>query len=188
MNSVQLAKPTENLCSVCSFLTRSKTKKGENLENPNDYPETLLSEPESDHGSEIRDNSEAIVTKLEKILAESGLDAVMYLPSTNASKLPTAREASIKAKREDPKVDCEVVVDGKLKKFRFTVFDVIGVKKGPGHGRVIPDDTDPSKCVHLVIDEKGELNLVFDSVDVRNDFVAGFRFIVLKRGGMKMKL
>lgn len=185
---ISRSSPTETGCSFCVDSMMFQTAKKNDEQRICTFgpisraPETHLEEvpdpPSWGAGADIA----FLVTTLETLLAEDGVNAAMYLPSRTSSAIP--RRAIIRSKRNDPRIECEVIVEGnKLKKYKFTVTDVLSLRKGRGRSTIIPDEVDNEKCLHLQISTKGELNLVFDSIALRDDFFVAFCAVIRRRGG-----
>lgn len=123
-----------------------------------------------------------IATTLEQILGANGIECCMYLPCRSEKK-PLPRNTYVKSKIGDSKIDCEVLVDRKLKKFKFTVFDIQEIRLGKGLANLIPTEVSNEACVCLEIDGKGELNLVMTSPELRDEFARGLQVLIKRRCG-----
>lgn len=123
---------------------------------------------------------------LESILSEHGLDATMYIPSK--SKSPAVHHAVIKSELGDPRICCEVVSDGAMKKFRFTFDDVLDIRKGKSAVLAGFDDVADCLCLYIAINSKGELILSFISENLRDEIFIGLISLVEQRTGKKLLL
>ncbi len=130
----------------------------------------------------VAKSSGALVDTLEGILSENGIEAQMYYPS-RISGLSIAHRAILRSKKKDPRVECEVFVDKKMRKYKFTVFDVEKIFKGRSSSNVVPEVISADKCIFMQITGKGELNLVFESTQLRDEFVTAFCILLHRRGG-----
>lgn len=133
-------------------------------------------------------SDQELLEDLELVLEGRGLVTTIFLPSKNPNE-PTsvARTAFIRSKCGDPKIECQVVVDnehvanGTLKRFKFSVFDVVEVTKGKNRNSVIPIQVTDETVMRFKILKKGELHFVFESHHVRNDIVQGFKLLIAKK-------
>jgi len=117
-----------------------------------------------------------LVQELKVALVEHGLIATIYWPSKN-SQIYEPKHTIIKKKKNEDRIECELIVDNQPKKFRFLLYDIISVNSGKGESKGIPSDIDNKLCMHFIIKEKGELNLALASETLRNDMVEGFQIL-----------
>jgi hypothetical protein len=122
------------------------------------------------------------LSDLEEVLAGNGFIATMYLPS-KSMQYSISRKAKIRTKMGDSRISCDVVVGRTLKKFNFTVFDVVAMGRGKGSANLVPDEVSADVCMVLEIESKGELNFSFDSPYLRNNFFDNFAELIRQRGG-----
>ena len=117
MQRIDRPSTTEHACTVCNFVPTfglSRTTEISSKSNKNEAHKEDKESTASLSGSEDgEEGNDTLVETLENILAEYGLQATMYLPSKSSST-SKPRDALIKSKKDDPKIDCEVVVDGKV--------------------------------------------------------------------------
>lgn len=139
----------------------------------------------------ILTSDEELLEDLELVLEGRGLVSTIFLPSKNPSDPSSVpRTAFIRSKHGDPKIECQVVVDndlvanGTLKRFKFSVFDVVEVSKGRNKNSVIPAQVLDDLVMRFTILKKGELHFVFESQHVRDDIVQGFKLLIAKKVSM----
>jgi hypothetical protein len=167
----------EYSCVNCSVVSNKKSLEDE-IDPPAEYTDENVKDDDTwqTHGGD-----KSLVDTLEDTLAVSGINAMMYLPKKHSTS--EGKATIIKSKRNDPRIDCEVFVDGKVKKFRFTVLDVTEVKIGKGLVNAIPNDIPASRCFNLMIKSKGELNFVMESERLRDDVCFSLAQLIERRGG-----
>jgi len=182
-------KKTEEACIGCSIPFFNNNNNNNN--NKRNKSPTPLS-PNSDDfsvgntynnrnstSSDEQDNNlkqSILVQELKIALAEHGLIATIYWPSKN-SQIYEPKHTIIKKKKNEDRIECELIVDNQPKKFRFLLYDIISVNSGKGESKGIPSDIDNKLCMHFIIKEKGELNLALASETLRNDMVEGFQIL-----------
>jgi hypothetical protein len=139
-------------------------------------------------GDNLQTSDEELLEDLELVLEGRGLVSTIFLPPkspTDTKSVP--RTAFIRSKPNDSKIECQVVVDndlvanGTLKRFKFSVFDVVEVSKGRNKNSVIPAQVADEVVMRFTILKKGELHFVFESQHVRDDIVQGFKLLIAKK-------
>ena len=172
-------KKTEEACIGCSipFFNRNRSPTTTSPTSPNDDFRQTIS-ISSDEQDQLKNESHLtmLVQELKAALAEHGVSATIYWPS-KTSHLYEPKQTIIRKKKNEERVECELVVDNNPKKFRFMLYDIISVNKGKGESKGIPTDIDSKLCMHFIIKDKGELNLAIASEILRNDMVEGFQIL-----------
>jgi hypothetical protein len=171
-----MGKKTEEACIGCSIPFFNNRNKMPTSPPNDDFRQTIsISTDEQD---QLKNDSHLtiLVQELKVALAEHGVTATIYWPS-KSSHIYEPKQTIIKKKRNEERVECELVVDNQPKKFRFMLYDIISVNKGKGESKGIPTDIDSKLCMHFIIKDKGELNLSIASEILRNDMVEGFRIL-----------
>ena len=72
------------------------------------------------------------------------------------------------------------------KKMTFDIAAIDDVRKGKGRTLTIPETTNIERCMYINIENKGELNLSFQSMMIRDATVMFFREIITQNAMGKM--
>jgi len=76
------------------------------------------------------ESDEKLVADLECVLAATGIDALMFLPTkADQTGTPNKRTAVLRKRKNKSLLEVEVLADGVTKKFRFQVIDDLFMKK-----------------------------------------------------------
>ena len=176
-------KKTEEACIGCSipfFNNRGRSSPAPTSSSSSSSSSTVVVDFSQQSTDDNDNNNEShliiLIQELKVALAEHGINATIYWPS-KTSQFFEPKQTIIKKKRNEERIECELVVDNQPKKFRFMLYDIISVNKGKGESKGIPSDIDNKLCMHFIIKDKGELNLTIASETLRNDMVAGFQIL-----------
>ena len=121
-----------------------------------------------------------LLSDFEGTLERVGFVCTLYLP-TKSSSVPKEQEAIVRKKRSTNRLECEVLVDGKPKLFRFSISEIDDVGIGKGKSNVIPEDVKDDVCLYFLIRNKGELSLVLKSGKMRDSFLQGMALLLRKK-------
>ena len=121
-----------------------------------------------------------LLSDFESMLERVGFVCTLYLP-TKSSSVPKEQEAIVRKKRSTNRLECEVLVDGKPKLFRFSISEIDDVGIGKGKSNVIPEDVKDDVCLYFLIRNKGELSLVLKSGKMRDSFLQGMALLLRKK-------
>jgi hypothetical protein len=72
------------------------------------------------------------------------------------------------------------------KKMTFDIAAIDDIRKGKGKTLVIPDNINTDRCMHIIIENKGELNVSFQNMMLRDAAVMFFREIITQSAMGKM--
>jgi hypothetical protein len=174
-------KKTEEGCIGCSipFFNSKRGKSPTPLSPNDDFSIGNTYNSRNSTSSDEQDNTvkqTILEQELKVALAEHGLIATMYWPSKN-SQTYEPKHTIIKKKKNEDRIECELVVDNQPKKFRFYLNEIISVNSGKGESKGVPTDIDNKLCMHFIVKDKGELNLALASETLRNDMVEGFQIL-----------
>ena len=161
----------ENFCFIsCDGALRAfGIRKSQSFQVDPAPPKQYLFSPEFDkiYTSDELQSLRRFVQQVER----GGFKAQVCFPSN-------IYDAIVKKKKNSDRVDVEIIIEGKVKLFRFLMVEIDGLGLGKGPSSVIPDHISQEQTFFFIIKGKGELSLVFESEPLRNSVYAGFEALL----------